>query len=175
MKIINKTTYKTTDLKRFLMAGHKAHGADTQKVVRVVWSRHNTHWGCATYSGSRMTLTIPKGDLNMAKLALVFEHELAHNLGLRHKEMDEETMWGMHRHPLQMPEWAAGLELGQKEEPSKMDPAAIRETHARKMLEQWEKKLKTAKCQRQKWALKVRYYDRKTAASPAQKSGESDL
>jgi hypothetical protein len=162
MKIINHTTYPTRELRKFLLAGHKAHGADTNKVITIKWSRHGMHWGCASYSGSSMMLTIPKGKLSMTEFALLFEHELAHNLGLRHGEMDEAVRYCQGK----IPAWAVGFDLKERAEPERVDPVVARETHARKMLERWEKKLERAKRQRSKWAVKVRYYDRKSAAVP---------
>jgi hypothetical protein len=167
VKIVNETDYRTEDLRRFIIIAHEATATEMPewKVVRVVWSKHNVHWGCAYYDNSGMTLTIPKGKLSMAELARVTEHELAHNRGIKHGDMDAELM---HRRmadgsPFQwtLPGWAEGIELrlvDRKTAPTMQERVDLRAAHAAKMALLWERKLATAKKRVKKWQTKVRYY-----------------
>jgi hypothetical protein len=168
MKIVNETGYRTEDLRRFIVIAHEATATEMPewKVVRVVWSKHNVHWGCAYYDNSGMTLTIPKGKLSMAELARVTEHELAHNRGIKHGDMDAELM---HRRmadgsPFQwtLPGWAEGIELrlvGKRAAPTMQARIDERSAHAAKMAALWERKLAVAKKRVRKWTAKVRYYE----------------
>lgn len=163
MRIVNETKYRTEDIKRFLVLAHEAMGAPRDKKVRIVYSHCSQHWGCASYGGRWMKLTLP-GDpakVNGLEFARVIEHEIAHNLGIRHPEMDTLT-----RYCKQSVPWAEGLALRVKEETPRasVDHVARREAHARRMQERWQRRLDAAKRHHQKWTRKVRYYDRKTAA-----------
>lgn len=167
MRIVNKTRYRTDDLRRWLNAAHKAMAAPTHKTVEVKYSHRGMAWGCASFSGGWMMLTLP-GDPDkvggVGRLAQLLEHEIAHNLGLRHGEMHPSTRRGAAREP---GSWEEGMELPRlREEPSKPSPedrVAQREAKARKMLERWERKVKLAKTRLAKWAAKVRYYERRAA------------
>jgi len=161
MNLVNKTAYRTEDIRRFIEAAHEATGTPLpdHKTVRVTWSRHNRHWGSAYYNNSEMLLTIPKGNLDMTRLCRVTEHELAHNRGIMHGEMEASIHWGT---GYAFPEWAKGIELRlveAKAAPTMTERVAARAAHAGKMLLLWEKKLRTAKRQATKWGEKVRYYD----------------
>lgn len=168
MKIINRTKYRTADLRVWLVAAHKAMEAPhEQKTVEIVYGHAGGHWGRGAYSGYSMKLTLP-GDPSKIRyeyLAHVTEHEIGHNLGLKHGDMDEDLMWGRGR----VPSWEVGLQLRLRAEEAAIpmtDRVASRAAHAQKMLDRWDRKIRLAKTIRSKWAAKVRYYDRKNAASP---------
>lgn len=168
MKIVNKTKYRTADLRAWLVAAHKAMEAPhEQKTVEIVYGHAGGHWGRGAYSGYYMKLTLP-GDPSKIRyeyLAHVTEHEIGHNLGLKHGDMDEDLMRGLGR----APSWEVGLQLRLRESKGAMtvdERVAKRADHARKMLDRWDRKIKLAKTMRSKWASKVRYYDKKNAAMP---------
>lgn len=163
MKISNGTTYRTDDLRAFLIAAHNSTGTPMPAWKRCVvkWSRHNVHWGCARYDNSRMLLTIPKGALSVNELAFVVEHELAHNRGIHHADMDRRIMRYV-RGEYQAPAWAS-MPLREKDAPEPVNHVEKRALKAQAMLDKWERKLALAKTKRSQWARKVAYYERKAA------------
>jgi len=176
MRIKNETNYQTNDLLKFISAGIRAMGCEKNKIVRVASSHQRKHWGCAPYGyktpsggwseGSRLMFSLPSPkDLNLAEFARVVEHEIAHNMGLRHGEMDDNTRYC--NGP--MPEWAKGLQIRVKEKnrKAKRPIVEVNEERARAALEKWENRLKQAQRFARKWRKRVRYYDRKKAARPS--------
>lgn len=171
MKVANETQYSTQDLRKFFLQGLKAMGAETNKVIRVVYSKRGAHWGYASYGdscfqGRSILMSVPKGKLDLLDFARVFEHEVSHNLGLRHKEMSEEV-----RRCVQEVTWHEGLQVRWEERAPKpkLDHVARREEKARRMAVKWERKLGIARRMYRKWSAKVRYYERrKTAAGKVQ-------
>lgn len=89
--------------------------------------------------------------------AQVLEHEIGHNLGLRHKEMmrvgniDVAYVEGF------------AVEPKKKRPKSKPNRDLIQERadNAKKQLKKWELKLKRSKTFYKKWADKVKYYEKK--------------
>jgi len=165
LKIDNRTEYSTQDLRRFFLAGLTAGGAEGYRHVVVVYSR-TQHHGRASIGGncgqgSWITMYAPAmGKLDLLKFAQVFDHEVAHTMGVRHKDMAEDLLYCEHK-----PTWHEGLEIRHVAPAKpKVDRAAQREERARKNLVEWERRLKRAQTFVRKWRAKVRYYDRKRAA-----------
>jgi hypothetical protein len=163
MRIINKTKYRTDDLKLWLYAAHKAMEAPhAQKTITITYSHKSMTWGCASYSGFRMMLTLP-GDPSKIKhgdFAHLIEHEIGHNLGIKHGEMDQEMLYGTGREP----SWEVPLPTPRLIEVKKITPqnrSDAKHLHSSKMVVLWEKKLKTATRQLRKWTAKLRYYEGK--------------
>lgn len=169
MKLINKTSYRTDDIRALVVAAHQAMGADMMKTVEVNQGR-SRHHGRASYTGGWMMISLPppgKGDIKI--VAQVLEHEIAHNLGIRHEDMDEDVRSCRQEVPWLRPE----LLLRAKEEKPALtlsDRVRQREEKARRMLDRWDRKVKLAKTIRAKWAAKVSYYERKAAAGAEPKS-----
>ena len=178
MKITNKTRYETADLRRVFAAGLKHIGVDSKPyIISVVYARQKryiTGWGI--YNGPRIHIRLPKPvqlDENtqqvgflFGELANVFEHEVAHNRGIEHKDMDRDCY---SCHSADVPVWARGMSVTikpMKTKPTKGDRAAGREAHAIKMWETWKKRAETAKRRATKWERKVNYYERKKAGTP---------
>jgi hypothetical protein len=196
MKLVNLTKWNTKDLRLFFAAGLKAKGARPDKVIRVVYGKFDAHGGHASlgvggYMGEarRITMTLPgpkqvekcqqegKAPLDFLKLAQVFEHEVDHNFGLNHRDMQD--WWTL------KPTWQVGLEIRwMRVEPAPLSDeeraqrkavgrtkaieaqrklAAKREQRAREALDRAETRLKWAKTLAKKWRQKVSYYDRKAA------------
>jgi len=165
MKLENKTKYRADDLRRFFMAGIKAAGAEgvTQIVTAKPTKKH--HSGLAACPGRWIRIWLPPpGKLNLATLARVFEHEVTHNLGVHHGDMDPSTKHCASLTGGELPEWAKGLEIRLDETPPPItmgERIAGRADHALKMMERWIRKRDTAIRQTKKWTKKVVYYDRK--------------
>jgi len=182
VKVKNSTVYRTAALRRFLRAGIVANGLDPKGYrVHVVPSRHGQHWGCAYLNSSWVKLSVPKGKLDLAQLARVFDHELAHNRGLNHVDMDVDTLWC--KGPA--PEWSTSFSVEEfeptpAEPPIPVDPAARaavlafkrakmverREARAREALARWERKKKSAERLVAKYRRVVRGYEQRAAARP---------
>lgn len=164
-RVTNKTQYHTADLRRFFRAGLRAMGAEDDKRILVAYSKRSIHWGCAYIGrgdrqGRGITMTIPKGKLDLLQLAQVFEHEVSHSLGLHHKDMAPDVADCKTN-----PTWHLGIEIRYSEPVNvKVDHVAKREEQARKMLDKWERRLRATQNRVKKWRAKVRYYDRKKAA-----------
>jgi hypothetical protein len=173
VKLRNTTRYRTDTLRRFLRAGIVANGLDPKGYgIRVIPARGRRHCGLAYLDASWVRLSIPTGALDVGVLARVFEHELAHNRGVRHEDMDPDTL--ACRGPC--PDWAVSFTPADFEvaEPPKVPRAERmtalvlkREEHARRMLEAWERKAKRAVKSAAKWRGVVRGYERRAAARKA--------
>jgi len=175
LKIKNKTRYSTRDLRRFFTAGLRALGASELKTIDVAYSRGARVHGRARYpspdiwsSNSQglfiwMTLPARASFLKLLELAQVFEHEIGHTLGLRHREM--QSWW-----TLGCP-WAEGLTIRHLDAPiQRAVPAPERrEARARAHIARLETQLVRTQRLLRKWRAKVRYYDKRNeriAAAP---------
>ena len=172
MKILNRTRYLTADLARFFRAGLEAAGTDGDRTIEVLAGRRPTACrgrasiGAEMAAGRWIRLWAPAslaGDEALGNFARVFEHELAHNLGLRHDEMDDET----YNCSGGLPEWARGFEIRLKVAKATLDPAVAREAHARAMMVRWERRVAAARKRLARWKRAVTYYDRKRAVAIA--------
>lgn len=174
MRLINKTAYDTKDLRKFIAACIRHMGSSPDTEITVVYRRGTSDFvtGWATYTGFKMRLRLPKpGKLRLIDLAYVLEHEVSHNLGVRHSEMSRECF---NCHPSstdQLPTWAVGLNIAvkaPKAKPTMEDRVAKRAAKAVAMLKKWDRKLKLAQTMRLKWCRKVNHYGLKIqrAAAP---------
>lgn len=212
MRLINETDWRTADLRRFILAGIRAMGAEENKIVTVKYSRsaRNLHGGWAFLGrdtqgagflqGRRMMLSLPSdpAKLDLADFARTVEHEVGHQLGLRHKDMSEEMRYcgsiidGKHVKP-SLPRWAEGLTVAFDSPVSPSDPMPAPESeetrfatraakmaslidararHADEMLAQAERRFKIAQRVLRKWRQKARYYEGKRAAASKHATGE---
>jgi predicted SprT family Zn-dependent metalloprotease len=92
LKLINTTAYSTRDLKKLFtrIAKDELDPAKRKRVVfKVVYSKKGRISGCAYVGGINGTMRLPKPPypLNMASLAMVIAHEMAHLRGMRHNQM----------------------------------------------------------------------------------------
>lgn len=175
MKIINRTKYRTDDLRRFFAAGLKALGADSNKTVKVGYSRAGA-FSCSGYAcygwempdgyreGRLIYMGLPQSaddSATLKKIAQVFEHEIGHSQGLTHKEMaPSETL---------EPIWHEDLPLRQREAVSvtetRLARSVAREARARAAVERLEREIRRKTRLLQKWRARVRYYERRACAS----------
>jgi len=188
LKIVNKTEYRQSDLRKFFLAGIKHLGSDpSSKIIEVVYSKREGASGLATLphemsfrpEGRWIRMRLPRPPLanptiQIKWIAQVFEHELAHNLGVAHSDMDREV-----RNCTQEVPWADGFQIRMKVKPKKKEPIIRekkkaeqpclslierRELKVRNHLKRWEKKLRISKTYVQKYRTKVRYYEKKKSA-----------
>lgn len=173
MKLTNQTQWSTADLKRFLVAGLRAKGADVERMrITIYTSKRGGPLGVggyAWYDSHRLKLGAPKVEFategrmtaeQLLRMAQVLEHEIDHTFGLRHGEMLPSTQL--------RPTWQEGLEIRvQAPKPTKPKPSLKerRAELARKQLAVWEAKVRRAENRAKYWRRKVRYYERTTPAT----------
>jgi len=103
MKMINKTRWNTAALKRFVMAGLLAEGADHKKYLVTVKETHTkrTHgrayYGLVAHNDDLLfraygwhyaiELRLPRCIVNWEQTAQVLIHEIGHTLGVHHCDM----------------------------------------------------------------------------------------
>src|SRR5262245_45590826 len=101
-RIVNKTRYRTDDLRRFFRAGLEAMGASIEKTVHVheiggklrrhrTWGRLGSFDADSPREGGVVSMGLSREDPLLGAYgrttAGVFHHEVLHNLGLRHSDM----------------------------------------------------------------------------------------
>jgi hypothetical protein len=116
LRVINKTSYDTSDLTRFFAKGLWALGCRKDKVIRVLMTTGDSR-GIANVgmcrNGKRgecerrgLVLFLPPPEqLTLRRLARLFEHEVKHTLGKTHEEMSEQEYWSSQP---SIPGWAHG-------------------------------------------------------------------
>ena len=117
LTVRNFTGYVTEDLERFFARGLQALGATGDKIIKVISTKTDDGRGIAFVGrcayprergrceGKSMVLMLPHPrQLTLRRLARLFEHELKHNLGLSHEQMNEDEYWSRG----QLPQWARG-------------------------------------------------------------------
>jgi len=149
-KIDNRTSYRTSDLRRFIVAGLLAKGADLNLHVEV---RHNRGTNCGGEAvvgrdgrqGRFLRLWLPRPgraettDDPLLDLARTLEHEIDHALGLTHRDMLPFRAL--------RPTWHVGLLIRAEEPKPRLtveERVRARAEHARKMLEVHETYIKVA-------------------------------
>ena len=192
MRIINKTDWKTADLKKILTRAlnedDKIEGKYLYRnrlEIEIVYSKGPRKWvvesykkrnlempehwlysGYAYYSGNLMRLRVPKREISKALLAKMFIHEMGHIRGHKHSGMgrwlDIETLW------IEDDEY----QIKKKEIKGKPreDLQLKRYNHVIEMIKQKEKILKRLRNQIKKWNAKKRYYQRVLTAAGKIKS-----
>jgi len=166
MKIKNKTDYNTQFLRRLFMVCEKHEGTEGKgRVVMVekTW-RAGIH-GKAWYNSGFVTIYLPPGKYgpHSSTLVQIYIHEVGHNLGLHHKDMIDwwsiNTSWLPNDLNCPIP-----LKVSKPPKP-KPNIVEVRTAKAHKKLDEWEHKLSRAKTFVKKYRTKVRYYEKKMAAS----------
>ena len=158
MELINRTGWRSDDLRSFFYACCKRAGYDTKRRVEVITSR--SPWrvrGLASVGGRWIKMLLPDEPFELKLMAQVFIHELDHNAGLNHEDMVKSYNIDA--------SWANSLMLRKKEPKAKPKRDIIKERsdHAEKMLQAWERKLNLAKTKQKLWAGKAAYYSKALA------------
>lgn len=177
MQITNTTQYNTEDLRKVFSAVLASTNKDCTPVkhwyqriqsgyfaskwlkIQVKNSMHG-HSGSAYVNSGRMTIRIPKTDLDIVKLAFVFEHELTHCRGYRHKDMGSIRRWS-HATPDNY-ECIKGMVVNVIEKGSKpkQDLQIKRYENVLAIYKKWEAKRKSAANRERKALESVKYYEK---------------
>ena len=176
MKIINKTSWDAKSIKKLLTVAlrrnEKIEGRLTQRnylEVEIVYSRIK-HWlpdpnksfsGYAYIGGKYMRLRIPKKIVDPRMLARIFDHELYHIRGFRHRQMQGVGGRFLNTNNLEVDKWALEYPIIAKEvklKPKK-DLQLKRYENVLKTLKMKMSKLKRLQNQIKKWNQKKRCYE----------------
>jgi len=174
MIVKNQTHWQTRDLKRVfcetLRRNSKIEGKLRMRMgrqisifVEVVYSRRS-YSGWAQYGGIAMHLRVLRDELNGAELACLFEHELEHIRGYRHRSMSRA--WQSERFA-----WATNAEKfpfrrkEMKPVKPKADTQLKRYANVLKKVAEKERALKRLQRLLKKWRQKQRYYEKVLVAA----------
>ena len=191
MRIINKTHWNTSDLKRVLVKalneddrieGRYKHRSYLR--ITIVYSKGWPSWvikhfkkqnkeilireiysGIAWVNGTGMRLRVPREKFNVERFVRIFIHEMSHIRGIRsHRAIGTVKDENL--------EWTKNYSIKQKEikiKP-KVDLQLKRYNHVIEIIKQKEKILKWLRNQIKKWNMKKRYYERVLTAAGKIKS-----
>ncbi len=160
MKLINKTNYDTRYLRSLFIKCEKHEGTNHKfREVEVLKSKRGRIHGKAWYNSYHINMYLPR-DAKSRSIAQIYIHEVGHNLSLRHRDMTPihriDVLW--------LPDEVVPLKKPKASKP-KPNIVEIRAKHAQKKLDKWQKKLNRAKILVNKYRKRVRYYEKKKAAS----------
>lgn len=188
IEIENETSWRTADVRRFIVEGCKIVFDPGDKPVircRVVYARRGGVTGCAYLGGTHMTLRIGKpreGGHDAREIGALVVHELGHLRGLDHGRMRGGARWtwkgveGGYAAHLAAQGWAADLPLRmeEREKRERVTGEALIERRAAATvaaIKRWETKAKRAATALKKLRARARYYDRRAAAMRASGTG----
>lgn len=167
MKVTNNTNYDTRYLRWLFIQCEKHEGTNYKyRQVEVLNKKGGGISGRAWINSRYITMKLPSGrgpgyKPNSHSVARVYIHEVGHNLGLQHKDMSSVSSIDV--------SWLSDVPIpAKKPKPPKPKPNIVdaRAKHAQKKLDEWNKKLSRAKTFVKKYRKKVKYYEKKMAASP---------
>ncbi len=164
MKVINNTNYDTRYLRSLFIKCEKHEGTN-YKYRQVTIKSNSSTWrigGYAWYNSGSIVIKLPKKEANIRRIAQVYIHEVGHNLGLHHKDMPFSNAIDVSWLPLDV---NAPFKKSEAQKP-KPNIIEVRATKAQKKLDEWTKKMSRAKTFVKKYRTKVKYYEKKMAASP---------
>lgn len=170
LRIVNRTAYRTDQLRAFAVrARAEVFGDDLKRLVVTFRPARKHHTGYAYVGGTNSVVRVPAPDhLDRQKLAQVLKHELAHNAGARGERWMRASRWhGWGAGWRETVTWALDLPLDVaapatapgKTEATENALAALAARRAK-----WIAKAKRAATALRKIARSQTYYERKLAA-----------
>jgi len=171
VRIVNRTHWRTTDLRRFIREGIRRERRELCKRgapelrVRVSYNcggeRYTACSGRAGIGCNWMRLMLPSGNVDKTDLAFVTIHELAHTAGIKHAAMEGCSLYRRVGNWRELASWGESLPL-EKTLPVKQTRPTIdiKVEHARKMLARATTREKRAATLRKKWAMRLRRLER---------------
>jgi hypothetical protein len=192
MKLLNKTSLYTKQLKAFIRAVAKHEGFTPEEIkslmVRAIYRKRSRCWednfvtGYAYYKKPNMCLKFVKGVMpDKVQMAKTVAHELAHIQGVHHGKAMKNSLYGWKDGWREHWAWADSLPLTmntpEDKKPERSEVVLDKVTHCLKMIIVWEKKAKIAKTKQKKWARKLAYYQKQgqlaAVQAPEQESNET--
>jgi len=191
MEIINKTNWRTSDLKKIITRAFaeddKVEGKYLYRKYLVIkifnatpWQKHflehfkkkgipvprerRAYTGRAFLGGYRMIMKLPSNEIDKRMLVKIFVHELTHIRGYRHSKMG---YWLTDKEAGSWMDDDINYPVRQKEiklKP-KVDLQVKRYEHALAAVKDKKSKLKRLQNQIKKWTQKTRYYEHVLAAN----------
>lgn len=165
MKLDNKTSWSTRDLKKVLTEAlkrdEKVEGKLSQRqrlIVNITAAKKWCYSGRAYLNGTWMTLKISGKVLDLHYLVTLFVHELQHIRGYRHKKMSKPN-WG-EKHS-----WTHSFSVGYKQNKLKADLQLKRYNNVLSKISEKTKAIKRLQDSLKKWRQKQRYYERTLVAA----------
>lgn len=172
MKLDNATHYSGVDLRRLIRAALVHEGVNPKRYRVEVCYRHGRTnrgfvGGLGSYVSPWLRLKVPKVDGDMPpsmvrEVAQVVAHEVAHNRGLRHREMICD-----HRYDLGWIDTAKVPFVIRRRAARVAERPPLQQVRAERAtskLSEWERRAKVAAAKVKHYRAKVRYYERALAA-----------
>lgn len=107
ISVINRSGYRTDDLRTFFTRGARALRMRGRLQISVVPSPIRSR-GCAEVGGTRMVIAIASpSKFSLRRLARLFEHEAAHIKGVEHERMRKDLLYSLGS----VPRWAVGMRI----------------------------------------------------------------
>lgn len=154
MKLDNRTDWDTKDLRRLCLAVIK-HVGSKHHIITVEYSKRRRYHGLAQVGGTKIWMYVLKENFNVRDFAQILQHEIGHNMKLRHEDM--ASCWHFNT------DYCKDLTVNKRaiKEKPKVDLQKIRHEQARKKVQELASKLKRTETLLKKWQKKVRYYEKK--------------
>lgn len=178
MKIVNETHWQTAQLRAFVTRVALAELEPAKRkvvTIRFVHSRTRGPSGYATVNGTSCTVRVPRRDVNKPALAKVIAHEFAHLRGWEGGRSNELFMRGTARYGYrgnyqEYYAWTNDLPLDvQPPKPKNAIPPEQKDEKKiagiQAALKRWESKKKRAETALKKYRRKLKYYEKKVAAT----------
>jgi hypothetical protein len=169
MKVINKTHFRTDDLRRILQRVAEEELETTKRKRLRVEVRYTRGEGCSglAHTGrSYCIVRLWKHGPDAAMFASVAAHEYAHLRGMSHVNMPTRYKWASPTWRARY-EWAREYGIRRKDMKKRTRPdVETKLAHAEKMHTQALTRQKRATTIAKKWAAKIRYYSKRRDSVP---------
>lgn len=151
----NATRYDTRTLRRLILAALKKNGHAPQRYVcevdytNVFGVKGWASVGRPGFPGVWMQLLLPRNEVAITpdRLSYVLDHEIGHNLGLRHREMRGREGY---------PAWTQEFVLVQRPLVASSRPVVDRVALAKAALKRWESKRRRAESAIKKYETRLK-------------------